>query len=99
MAAGDGDMRRAVPGTDTLLADPRLATAASVLGRTIVKDAINAAHEKARRGENTPEEVTDTAAAASPEGTTRLRRAINASGVVILIDLGRAAPAPPPVAS
>ncbi|WP_240629876.1 hypothetical protein, partial [Mycobacterium colombiense] len=31
------DPRRRVPGTDTLLADPRLAAAQRVLGRTLVK--------------------------------------------------------------
>ena len=45
------DPRRAVPRTDTLLADPALAAAASRLGRDLVKDAVRAVQARVRAGE------------------------------------------------
>lgn len=48
------DPRRRVPGTDTLLADLRLAAAQRVLGRALVKSVITQAQQRARAGEISP---------------------------------------------
>ena len=53
------DPRRRVPGTDGLLADPRLVEAQRVLGRTLVKSVIADAQQRARAGQIDPERVAD----------------------------------------
>ncbi|GIJ67372.1 L-seryl-tRNA(Sec) selenium transferase [Virgisporangium ochraceum] len=84
------DPRRQVPRTDAVLADPRLRAATATLGRSTVKAAVVAAQERARRGEIPPASVADVAVAALPERAASLRPVINATGVVIHTNLGRA---------
>ncbi|MFI7576979.1 L-seryl-tRNA(Sec) selenium transferase [Micromonospora sp. NPDC049497] len=96
---GDGgaDQRRRVPRTDTLLAEPRLAAAAATLGRDRVRAAVRAAQDRARRGEITPEDVRDAALAALPAAAPRA--VLNATGVVLHTNLGRAPLSPAAVAA
>jgi L-seryl-tRNA(Ser) seleniumtransferase len=82
------DPRRRVPRTDVLLADPRLAAAAESLGRAQVKAVVTGAQERARRGEIRPEEVADVVAAALER--VGARAVVNATGVVLHTNLGRA---------
>ncbi|KUI30219.1 L-seryl-tRNA(Sec) selenium transferase [Mycobacterium sp. GA-2829] len=84
------DPRRRVPHTDALLTDPRLAEAERTLGRTLVKSVIAAAQERARAGDIAPEQVADQAVAALPAAAVSLRPVINATGVVVHTNLGRA---------
>ncbi len=84
------DPRRRVPRTDALLADPRLADAERALGRTLVKTVVAQAQQRARAGEIDPEQVADHAVANLPAGATSLRPIINATGVVVHTNLGRA---------
>ncbi|MEH0938551.1 L-seryl-tRNA(Sec) selenium transferase [Micromonospora psammae] len=88
MGDGPADPRRRVPRTDTLLADPRLAAAVATLGRDRVKAVVGRAQERARRGEITPEQVRDAALAALPAPAPRA--VLNATGVVLHTNLGRA---------
>ncbi|MFF0471228.1 L-seryl-tRNA(Sec) selenium transferase [Micromonospora zamorensis] len=87
---GDGpvDPRRRVPRTDTLLADPRLAAASATLGRDRVKAVVTRAQDRARRGELHPDDVRDAAVAALPAPGPRV--VLNATGVVLHTNLGRA---------
>lgn len=84
------DPRRRVPRTDVLLADPRLAEARERLGDAVVKCVIHDAQERARRGELDPESVGDDAVAALPLTASSLRPVLNATGVVVHTNLGRA---------
>ncbi len=84
------DPRRRVPRTDTVLADARLVAAAATIGRATVKAVVNAAQEQARRGEIAPDDVIDVAIAALPERAGSLRPVLNATGVVLHTNLGRA---------
>ncbi|MGW3890105.1 L-seryl-tRNA(Sec) selenium transferase [Micromonospora chokoriensis] len=88
MGDGPTDPRRQVPRTDTLLADPRLAAASATLGRDRVKAVVARAQERVRRGELRPDEVRDAAVAALPEAGPRV--VLNATGVVLHTNLGRA---------
>jgi L-seryl-tRNA(Ser) seleniumtransferase len=84
------DARRSVPRTDVVLADGRLAEAMTRLGRSTVKQAVAAAQQQARQGALDPAAVVDAALAGLPETATSLREVINATGVVLHTNLGRA---------
>lgn len=84
------DPRRLVPRTDVLLADPRLAEAERTLGRVLVKTVVAQAQQRARTGAIAPEQVADEAVAALPQSAASLRPVINATGVVVHTNLGRA---------
>jgi len=79
-----------VPRTDLLLADPRLAAAERRLGRTLVKAAVGRAQQRARDGQITPEQVADAAVAELPAHAAALTPVINATGVLVHTNLGRA---------
>jgi L-seryl-tRNA(Ser) seleniumtransferase len=96
-AAGQGrtrvlvvDSRRRIPRTDTLLAQPPFPEAVGRLGAGLVKEAITAAQDRARRGEIAPEDVPVLAAGLLPASATTLRPVINATGVLLHTNLGRA---------
>jgi L-seryl-tRNA(Ser) seleniumtransferase len=84
------DPRRRVPRTDAVLADPRIAAAAARLGRPLVKQAVTAAQQRAREGSLPPDAVADAALAALPPAATSLRPVLNATGVLLHTNLGRA---------
>jgi L-seryl-tRNA(Ser) seleniumtransferase len=84
------DPRRAVPRTDVVLADPRLVRARRHLGAVVVKRAVRAAQDDARAGRINPADVADAAVAALPPTAAGLRAVINATGVVVHTNLGRA---------
>ena len=84
------DPRRAVPRTDAVLGDPRLVEAADRLGRTLVKRVVGATLGRCRAGLLAPGEVADAAVAALPGSATSLRPVLNATGVVVHTNLGRA---------
>ncbi|MGH3150623.1 MAG: L-seryl-tRNA(Sec) selenium transferase [Streptosporangiaceae bacterium] len=84
------DTRRLVPRTDALLADPRLAAAERRLGRTLVKAAVSRAQQQARDGQIAPEQVADAAVHGLPARAAALTPVINATGVLVHTNLGRA---------
>ncbi|BBY80271.1 L-seryl-tRNA(Sec) selenium transferase [Mycolicibacterium pulveris] len=79
-----------MPRTDVLLADPRLAAASRTLGRSLVKSVVADAQQRARSGTIAPDQVADYAVAALPTSAASLRPVINATGVVVHTNLGRA---------
>ncbi len=81
---------RKIPRTDQLLDDPRMRAAERHIGRDLVKAAIVRAQERARSGEITPGQVADAAAAELPVTAASLTEVINATGVVVHTNLGRA---------
>ncbi|MGO4242606.1 L-seryl-tRNA(Sec) selenium transferase, partial [Janibacter sp. RAF20_2_2] len=84
------DPRRSIPRTDTLLADPPFVAAAERLGRPVVRAAIVAAQQRARAGEIPPEDVAGAALASLPARASSLRPVLNATGVVVHTNVGRA---------
>jgi L-seryl-tRNA(Ser) seleniumtransferase len=85
------DPRRLVPRTDAVLADPRLTAAIARFGRARVKNAVTSGLQQVRDGQLAPDQVADQVVAALGEPATSLRRVINATGVVLHTNLGRAA--------
>ncbi|TDD92935.1 L-seryl-tRNA(Sec) selenium transferase [Actinomadura darangshiensis] len=84
------DPRRLVPGTDTVLADNRFVEPLHRLGQTLVKRAVREAQEQARLGEIPPGSVTEMALALLPDTASTLRPVLNATGIVLHTNLGRA---------
>ena len=79
-----------MPRTDLLLCDPRLVAAERRLGRALVKAAVGRAQQRAREGQIAPGQVADAAVAELPAGAASLSAVINATGVLVHTNLGRA---------
>lgn len=89
--AGAPDPRRRIPRTDALLALPEAAAAADRLGAAAVRDLARHQQERARAGELAPEEVPAALLEAlAARHTTSLIPVLNATGVVVHTNLGRA---------
>ncbi len=85
------DPRRRIPRTDTLLASPAVAAAVERHGPEAIRALVTSAQDRARRGEIDPEEVPAVLADSLQQvRATRLRPVLNATGVVIHTNLGRA---------
>ncbi len=87
---GATDPRRQVPRTDAVLADPRLVAASDHLGRESVRTAVTTAQQRVRDGAIAPEAVVDLALELLPDLATTLQPVLNATGVVVHTNLGRA---------
>ena len=84
------DPRSRIPRTDSLLASATAVEAAHRLGPATVRELVAAAQDRARRGEIEPEQVTDELAGMLQRRPTQLHPVLNATGVVIHTNLGRA---------
>ncbi|MEV6930841.1 L-seryl-tRNA(Sec) selenium transferase [Dactylosporangium sp. NPDC051485] len=80
------DPRRSVPRTDVVLGDPRLAVFPRDRARAVVREEL----DRVRRGELAPDAVAE-AALHRLTGATGMRPVLNATGVVLHTNLGRAA--------
>lgn len=85
------DPRRLIPRTDALLALPAVRAAVERVGVRVVRDLIRQTQDRARRGELAPDEVEPTVVdQLNSYRPTTLRPVLNATGVVIHTNLGRA---------
>ncbi len=87
---GQVDPRRSTPRTDQVLADPRLREAATRLGASLVKAAVVEALARCRAGRIPPSDVVGVVLESLPAAATSLHRVVNASGVLVHTNLGRA---------
>jgi L-seryl-tRNA(Ser) seleniumtransferase len=85
-----GDPRRSVPRTDAVLAEPAVAAAAARLGRELVKGAVRAAQLRVRDGDLRPDDVVPAVLATLPGTASSLHPVLNATGVLVHTNLGRA---------
>lgn len=87
----DVDPRRLIPRTDTLLALPLVRRARTRWGENAVRAVVHDVQQRARRGELAPAEVESAVLASlSTHATTSMRPVLNATGVVVHTNLGRA---------
>lgn len=93
------DPRRSVPRTDVLLADARVRAAVDRLGAGVVRPAVTEAQDRVRRGLLDPADVVDAVVGTLPGLATTLRPVLNATGVVLHTNLGRAPLSPAAVAA
>ena len=86
----DQDPRRRVPRTDLLLADQQVGEAVDRLGPDTVKQVIHAVQEQIRSGLLSPESAVSAVLELMPGRPSSLTPVINATGVVLHTNLGRA---------
>ena len=85
------DPRRLIPRTDDLLALPAVSKARSRLNERVIRNLVRQIQDQARRGELPPGQVEGTLIAAVADRTaTTLRPVLNATGVIVHTNLGRA---------
>ncbi len=84
------DPRRAVPRTDAVLDAPAVAAAVARLGRDLVRTAVRAAQQRVRDGALPPGDVVADVLASLPGTASTLRPVLNATGVLVHTNLGRA---------
>ena len=85
------DPRRLIPRTDQLLALPAVQSQRNRLGDRAIRATLRDVQEQARRGDLAPEQVPDALETAlAAQATTSLRPVLNATGVVVHTNLGRA---------
>jgi L-seryl-tRNA(Ser) seleniumtransferase len=84
------DPRRAVPRTDAVLAEPPVAAAVERLGRDLVKRAVQDAQQRVRDGDLRPDDVVPAVLEALPDSASSLLPVLNATGVLVHTNLGRA---------
>ena len=84
------DPRSATPRTDHVLADARLREASTRLGPSIVKAAVADALDHARGNGATAIDVASLALSALPQTASSLSPVVNATGVLVHTNLGRA---------
>jgi len=85
-----GDPRRRTPRTDAVLEDPRLADVRERLGRARVKTAVTGTLQACREGRVAPEDVVPVVLSSLPSTATSMRAVLNATGVLVHTNLGRA---------
>jgi L-seryl-tRNA(Ser) seleniumtransferase len=93
------DPRRQVPRTDALLAEPQLVAAAGRLGRDLVKSAVQAVQQRVRDGALAPDDAVAAVLRDLPDTASSLRPVLNATGVLVHTNLGRAPLSPAAVAA
>lgn len=79
-----------MPRTDAILDDPRLAPAIDRLGRQMVKAAVATVQQGIRRGELDPHDAVAATVELLPVVATTQRPVLNATGVLLHTNLGRA---------
>ncbi|WP_087874369.1 L-seryl-tRNA(Sec) selenium transferase [Arthrobacter globiformis] len=88
---GKVDPRRFIPRTDRLLAHPELQCARGRLGDDVIRSIVQEIQDLARSGGLAPEEVeAEVLAAVSSRQATSLRPVLNATGIIVHTNLGRA---------
>lgn len=89
------DPRRFIPRADEILASPAVEVARGYLAEHIIRARINQVLKQARAGDIAPQAVMDEVAALLADATPySLHRVLNATGVIIHTNIGRA-PLPP----
>ena len=79
-----------MPRTDVVLAEPVLAAAVERLGRPLVKRVVAAAQQRVRDGSLAPADVVAEVLVRLPDTAASLRPVLNATGVLLHTNLGRA---------
>lgn len=86
----ESDPRRLTPSVDSVLMSPRVAHRTPILGDRFVRHVVLEVLEVCRRGELEPNQVIDEVVSQLPSAPSGLKRVINATGILVHTNLGRA---------